>query len=103
MATVNEEIRDALVKRQIALIKESGKASREIMAELEGVHKDIRGRLDKRIRTILNRGTDDGPATTKRLLAIEDEIRRILKKPHRTINKQLRTILQDTANAIRSS
>ncbi|MGI9434338.1 MAG: hypothetical protein ACR2Q4_05855 [Geminicoccaceae bacterium] len=43
---VNEEIRDALVKRQIALIKESGRASRAIIAELEGAHKDIRGRLD---------------------------------------------------------
>lgn len=97
MATANERIRDALIKRQIALIKQSGAVSREIVNLLEDAHKDLRVRLDERIKKIIASGSDTGPTTTRRLLALEKSLRGILGKPHRKIGKRLRSILQEIA------
>lgn len=97
MATANESIRDALVKRQIMLVKESGKASREILDMLDDAHGDLKKRIDDRLRAIADSGQDTGPATTKRLLALERSIRAILRRPHRRVNARVRKILKDIA------
>lgn len=56
MATANENIRDALVKRQIMLVKQSGKASREVLDMLDDAHGDLKERIDKRLRAIADSG-----------------------------------------------
>ena len=95
--TANEDIRDALIKRQIQLVKDSGAAARDIKDELEGAFKELKERIDARLRKIIEAGADTGPTQTKRLLALEEEIRGVLKKPHRTISKRVQDLLDTTA------
>jgi len=91
MATSNEDIRDALIKRQIQLIQQSGAASREIIKLLEDAHADLRERIDARLKKIV----DTGETTTKRLLALERNIAAILGRAYRKIDRRLREIMQD--------
>ena len=97
MATANENIRDALVKHQIMLVKQSGKVSREILAMLDDAHGDLKKRIDDRLRAIADSGQDTGEATTRRLLALERSLRAILRRPHRRINARVRKALKDIA------
>lgn len=93
MPTANEEIRDALIKRQIVLIKQGNAASREIVKLLEEAHGDLKRRIDARLRRVRRAGNDTGPETTKRLLALERNIRQILGKSYRRIDKRFRAIM----------
>ena len=99
MATTNEEIRDLLIKHQVALIRGAEDKADQIVALLAAAHKDLRERIDKRLAKIVEEGFDPGPTTTARLLKIEDEIRGILNRPHREIDAELRQYLGDTARS----
>lgn len=95
MATANENIRDALIRRQITIIQRGDAAAREARRVLEEAHKDLMKRIDRRLRNIVNRGEDTGPRGTARLLALEKSIRSILGKTHRRLDRQTRRVLRE--------
>ncbi|MGI9505131.1 MAG: phage minor head protein, partial [Geminicoccaceae bacterium] len=95
MATANENIRDALIKRQITIIQRGDAAARETRRVLEEAHKDLMKRIDRRLRNIVNRGEDTGPRGTARLLALEKSIRSILGKAHRRLDRKTRKVLRE--------
>lgn len=95
--TANETIRDALIRHQVGVIRASGTLSRQIIALLNRTEKELREKIDKRLAQIKERGVDFGPGTTKRLLALEDEIRAILEKPQREITEEINVFLEGVA------
>ena len=97
MATANENIRDALIRHQIGVIRASGTLSRKIIALLRGTEKELRAKITKRLARIKERGVDVGPETTKRLLDLEAELRDSLDVPQREINDEIKTFLTGVA------
>jgi SPP1 gp7 family putative phage head morphogenesis protein len=54
-------------------------------------------RISRRLQKILDEGADPGTETTKRLLALEEEIRAILGIPHRELEEKVRAYLGEIA------
>ena len=97
MATANENIRDAMIRHQIGVIRASGSLSRKIIAQLRRSERELRRKINQRLKGIKERGIDLGPETTSRLLDRESEIREILKIPQREITAEVSKFLNDLA------
>lgn len=93
MPTSNEAIRDALIKRQIILIKQSGRLTRDVRKLLYDAHKDLAERIDERLKRVI----DGGEGETQRLLRLERNIRDLIGKPHRAIEKMVEKDLTKVA------
>jgi len=77
MATSNELLRDALVRRQIYLQRFSTGLSNDIIKVLDGTEDALRAALERRLATILKGGVDFGPETTARLKVLAEIVARI--------------------------
>ena len=97
MATANENIRDAMIRHQIGLIRASGTLSKQIIKELRKSEKEIRERIERRLAEINERGSDLGPTTTRRLLEIERQLRDLLGKTHRVIQEDTEKFMEELA------
>ena len=97
MATANENIRDAMIRHQIGLIRASGTLSKQIIAELRKSEKEVRKQIERRLAEIRERGFDVGPTTTTRLLEIERQLRDLLGKTHRVIQEDTRKFMEELA------
>ena len=97
MATANENIRNALIRHHIGVIRASGTPSRKIVALLRGTEKELRAKIKKRLDRIRERGIDVGPETTKRLLDLEAALRDTLKVPQREITAEIKGFLTGAA------
>ena len=97
MATANENIRDAMIRHQIGLIRASGTLSKQIIKQLRASEKEIRKQIERRLAEIKDRGSDVGPTTTTRLLEIERQLRDLLGKTHRVIQEDTRKFMGEIA------
>lgn len=97
MTTANERIRDAMIRHQIGVIRASGTLSRKIISLLRRTEKELRKKINDRLKAIKERGSDLGPVTTRRLLDLESEIRDILEVPQREISDELTSFLDELA------
>ena len=97
MPTANEEIRDALIRHQVGMIRASGTARNRIIAQLNRAEDDLRGKIDRRLARINERGIDLGPGTTRRLIEIEEMLRDVLGKTHREIGAEFTAFMLDAA------
>ena len=97
MATANENIRDAMIRHQIGLIRASGTMSKKIIEELRKSEKEVRQLIDQRLGDIQERGIDLGPTTTNRLLEIERQLRDLLGETHRVIQEDTQKFMEELA------
>ena len=97
MATANENIRDAMIRHQIGLIRALGSLSKKIIEELRKSEKEIRKQIERCLSEIKGRGFDVGPTTTTRLLEIERQLRDLLGKIHRVIQEDTRKFIGEIA------
>jgi SPP1 gp7 family putative phage head morphogenesis protein len=75
MTTANELIRDAVIRRQIYLMRFSARLTREIIALLDATEDDLAGKIERRLARLVEKGVDSGKLTTARLKVL----RRLLK------------------------
>lgn len=77
MASVNEELQERAIRHALALNAYGRGLSDKIVRLLNSADADLVEKLAARLVAIKDRGFDTGPATTKRLKALLDEIRAI--------------------------
>lgn len=77
MASSNEMIVDALVRRQIGVQRYSKSLVAEIVDLLDSTEPDIAKQIEKRIAKIAERGFDTGPDTTSRLKVLRETLKEI--------------------------
>lgn len=79
MATGNDKLTDALIRRQIFLMRFSGNVRDRIVSRLNRAEPELRAALKARIERAARIGFDPGPVTTrrfeKRIAAIEKVVR----------------------------
>ena len=85
MVTSNENIRDALIRHQIGMVRASTTLTNDMVRVLNSSERDLRMRLERRIDQIRARGIDLGPSTTRRLLELEKALSEMLGIPHAEI------------------
>lgn len=74
-STSNERLRDALLRRQIALAKFERGLQTDIIALLDDTEKDLRAQLADRVSAL--EGSDFGKTVNSRLVVLENSIRKI--------------------------
>jgi SPP1 gp7 family putative phage head morphogenesis protein len=75
--SVNEDIQERAIRHALAINAYSRSLSDKIVRLLNGADKDLVEKLAARLVAIKERGYDTGPATTKRLRALLDELKAI--------------------------
>jgi SPP1 gp7 family putative phage head morphogenesis protein len=74
MATPNEDIADGIIRRQVYLSRYAGGLGNEIVRLLDMTERDLARQIKRRADEIADAGKDRGPATTKRLKALYDDV-----------------------------
>lgn len=74
---VNEKLLDMMVRHSLDLQRHGNQLARDIVALLDSVEASIVERIAARVATIEQRGYDLGPASTKRLNKLLDDVRAI--------------------------
>lgn len=93
--TANEEIRDALVRHQIGLLRVSGSIRNRLLELLARTEPDLKEKIARRLQTIRERGQDFGPATTERLNQMEKEIAILLAPTYKEAAKLVKQEMLD--------
>lgn len=93
--TVNEELRDRLLRHQVGLQRLAGGTVNELIAELNRAERQLLKKLEQRIGWIAERGYDASPFTTRRLEANLLEIRKLNAEAYRAIGRRLKASLVD--------
>lgn len=97
MATSNEQIRDGLIRHQMGIIRVSGHLRNSIIQQMDRAQVDLQRMLRARLTGITERGVDAGPATTRRLQALERALDALMAPSHRTIDRLIKSELMDLA------
>lgn len=97
MASVNETILDAQIRHAVEAQRYSRGLAQQIVALLNSADEELTDKLAARLVKITERGYDTGPATTKRLRQLLDELRAINAKVYRKVADQLVDGLADFA------
>lgn len=98
-ATANELLRDAIVRRQIAVQRFSKTLSNDVLRLLNKSEKDIVRQLNARLQVIVGRGFDTGPDTTRRLKLLAQSIKDIRTGAVKEMTAEWSTQLRDLAKA----
>ncbi|WP_313392045.1 minor capsid protein [Sphingobium yanoikuyae] len=97
MASVNERLQDMAIRHAIDAQKYSTGLAAEIVALLNSADDDLTEKMAARLVSITERGYDIGPATTKRLQRLLDDLRAINAKVYKRVAAALETGLTDFA------
>ncbi len=97
MATTNEKLRDAAIRHAIELGRYGNGLSNRIVSLLNSADADILEKLAGRLAAIEERGLDIGPATTKRLNRMLDELRELNSAIYGQVHEELVDELSDFA------
>jgi len=98
MGTTNEKLRDAAIRHAIELGRYGNGLSNRIVALLNSADADILEKLAGRLAAIEERGLDIGPATTRRLNKMLDELRALNGAIYEQVHEQLTDELTDFAS-----
>jgi len=99
MGSVNSALQDRAIQHTIAILRYGAGLSDRIVKLLNETDADVLEKLAGRLATIEERGYDLGPKSTKRLLAMLDELRAINAEAYARLHDDLADELQDFALA----
>ena len=99
MATSNERIRDALIRRQMDAIRFNGSLGGRVQSLLRSVDSALRADLDKRLASLANPRVNFGKTTTKKLKAMQVAVADILAPVHKEARALSRSELVSFASA----
>jgi hypothetical protein len=77
VATFNELLQDALIRRQVYLSRYSTGLANDIIRLLDATERAVKAELADRLDRIVDKGFDTGPVTTARLKALEKTLKAI--------------------------
>lgn len=97
MASVNERLQDMAIRHAIDAQKYSRGLAGQMVALLNSADDDLTEKLAARLVAITERGYDTGPATTKRLQRLLDDLRAINATIYRNVANALVDGLADFA------
>ncbi len=98
MSTTNEKLRDAAIRHAIELGRYGNGLSNRIVSLLNSADADILEKLAGRLAAIEERGLDIGPATTKRLNQMLEELRALNGAIYEQVHDALSDELTDFAS-----
>lgn len=99
MTSVNEQLQDRAIRHAVALQRYGKGLSDKLVKLLNSADKDIVETLAKRLVQIDERGFDTGPATTKRLKRMLEEVRALNAAVYKSLSGELETELVKFAAA----
>lgn len=99
MATVNQSLQDRAIAHAIAISRYGNGISDRIVKLLNSADADLLEKIAGRLASIEERGYDLGPKSTKRLLALLDELRALNAAIYEQLHDSLADELNDFAAA----